>query len=147
MRKWQKRLKNILKQSETDSQMTPRDQLQEEIQSFLEETVLPAFKEIKEELSQYNRQVQINYNNENLEIDIIVYREGKEEFYYGIRCRFYQKMTFAFPLPAEEQSKPLGRAEVVLRVGQVKKNLDMNKTSRDDIIEDFLGEYEKWIAY
>lgn len=155
MEEWKSRLKKILEGTEDKSKKaaehkTSSADTRYHIIGFIENAVVPAFRELKKEIENEGREVVIDIPNElenksSITVSITVYNSNEEEFYYSIRGRPYQKMSFAFPYHTEEEPKYC-KAEIVLRSG-VQQSIDIKNYSKEDIINDFLDEYSKWASF
>ncbi|MFP4655528.1 MAG: hypothetical protein ACLFMM_07660 [Methanohalobium sp.] len=155
MEEWKSRLKKILEGTEDKSKKvaehsTSSADTRYHIIGFIENAVVPAFRVIKKELEDKGREVVIDSPDElekksSITVSITIYNNNEEEFFYSIRGRPYQKMSFAFPYHTEEEPKYC-KAEVVLRSG-VQQSIDIEKYSKEDIIHNFLDEYSKWAKF
>ncbi|MCL4800556.1 MAG: hypothetical protein KJ025_13275, partial [Burkholderiales bacterium] len=110
---------------------------------LIERVALPAFAEIAEELRRTGRQALVDRGPVHAALTVL--RDGREEFYYAVRLRAFQRMAFAFPEVARRPSAPMYRAEVVLRSGP-RAELDAARLTREALIRDFLDEYASWIG-
>lgn len=156
MSELKKKLDNILKNEKGDE--VPSDVYLKfarmNIRDFIKNVVLPTYHELKNELEEHGKDVVINVDEPNLNYaSIIVYtpsqtnpEEEVEEFCFRIRGKTYQKMQFAFPQHAEEDQPRVRKAEIVLRTGTLKE-YDFEQLTKEEIIDRFLEEYEKWIKY
>jgi hypothetical protein len=124
------------------------------IRDFIKNVVLPTYHELKTELEEHGKDVVISVDEPNLNYaSITVYtpsqtnpEEEIEEFCFRIRGKTYQKMQFAFPQHAEEDQPRVQKAEIVLRTGTLKE-YDFEELTKEEIIDRFLEEYEKWLKY
>ena len=152
MKNWKDRLKDILKGKIEEGSEAPipgertGEMAEVYITSFIENSVLPAFRELSAELEKHKRCPVIDVDEQKTEASLTVYFQEAEEFYYAVRGRAYQKGDFAFPQHAETQEESSLEAEVVLRSGSHHMG-DINSFSMDDIIKDFLDEYSKWAKF
>ncbi|MCD4820488.1 MAG: hypothetical protein K8R11_00060 [Methanococcoides sp.] len=156
MSELKKKLNNILKSE--DEEGTPSDVYLKfarmNIRDFIINVVLPSYHELKTELEEHGKDVVIDVDEPNLNYaSIIVYTPSQtnpdeeiEEFCFRIRGKTYQKMQFAFPQHAEEDQPRVQKAEILLRTGTLKE-YDLEELTTKEIIDRFLGEYEKWIKY
>lgn len=155
MEEWKSRLKKILEGTEDKSKKaaehsTSSADTRYHIIGFIENAVVPAFRVIKKELENEGREVVIDApdeleNKSSITVSITIYNNNEEEFFYSIRGRPYQKMSFAFPYHIEEEPKHC-KAEIVLRSG-VLQSIDIENYSKEDIINNFLNEYSKWAKF
>lgn len=144
--KWQTRLKNILTQTRPHHPEKNEDRIEEtrrEIARFFEETVMPAFYRLKEELKKYGRDVEIEKSPR--EASLIVYNNDAEEFSYAIRGHAYHNMTFAFPEFGEPSSaNRVYRAQVDLADTDTEE-FSFDEFTEENIIQDFLDHYSEWL--
>ncbi len=140
---WRERLQRIVR-AESRAERRPSvnvNQIREQINEFLDETVIPAFKEIRTELQKHGRDVRIEKHP--YQAVITVRKAGKEEFSYAVRGRAYHKLSFAFPQFNDKDESRILRAEVVLPSGP-RPDHKVNQFTREGIIKDFLDEYARW---
>ncbi|WP_292486250.1 hypothetical protein [Methanohalobium sp.] len=117
---------------------------------FIENAVIPAFTQLKKELENKGRKVVIEEpedleDRSSITASISVYKDDEEEFYYAIQGKPYQKMNFAFPYQPEDKPSYC-KAVILLRSG-VQGKIDIKKYSKEDIIQNFLDEYSKWVIF
>lgn len=134
MRDWKTRLQQLL------GSQTPPGHTRTDAERFLKETVLPAFREIEEEIQQYDgRRARVYVTGHSATI-VIIHR-AKEEFYYGIQPR-------AYPPPRrspERRAIPYYRAEVISSKGSI--GYDVMGFDKDRLIRNFLLEYDKSLRW
>ena len=111
------------------------------LKEFILDVVKPAFLDIKEELEKYNRIIQINFSEH--QASIIVRKNNMEELFYGIRGKVFHRLGYNFPNFNLTDATVKCYAQVLLRSGG-KKVYELKKFTRENIIHDFLNEYEKW---
>lgn len=146
MTEWKTRLHTIMQKhgGEEPFENEQARQTRQRIDSYLQGVVVPAFQQIKHEMYKYGRKAVIDDTKDKDEVSIVVYKEGREEFSYTLRCRAYYTRKFDFPMLKDDQEQPQRlQVEVSLRSGSQKKK-DMEAFTQQRIIEDFLREYEKW---
>ncbi|MFA9477490.1 BCCT family transporter [Phycisphaerales bacterium AB-hyl4] len=143
---WRPFLQRMLgPKAEATATLTPEvQQAQQRMAEFVEKTVLPAFKTLRNELQQHGRQIEIDRLPYHVALRVL--RDGDEEFFYAIRCRAYRRRVLTFPELSDGTGKPIVRGEVVLR-GGMGANRPMSEWSREIIIRDFLNEYSKWMGW
>ena len=112
--------------------------------AFIDQAVVPAFREIRRELQKHGREVAIE--KLRFQAGLIVTREGKEEFRYAVRVRVFRRAVATFPELERPDTPRVLRGEIILR-GGVHRDYDLSDFSRQGIIEDFLHEYAKWMGW
>lgn len=143
---WRTKLMNIahLEEIVMDEDLTPEQKKRRKVDDYLSLVAMPAFRSIRKVLSAQGREVLIQRGEQRLEM--VVKKRDKEEFYYCIRVQLYRKLKFAFPiLPLESEEGETARAEVYLRSGRL--HLDVTDYNSEQIIENFLYEYQRWIQW
>jgi choline/glycine/proline betaine transport protein len=114
------------------------------IKNFLSETVVPAFEEVAEELSNYGKDVDVEVGKKDA--SVTVSEDGDEEFFYSIRVRVYKERKYVFPvIPLSDEEGQVYRAEVHLKSGPT--DHDVTTYTKDQIIENFLYEYRRHIRW
>jgi hypothetical protein len=143
---WKSELKDITDESEkqTDKPENKKDMPQVRIDRFIEETVDPPFKELKEELAEHGRKAVID--REENRIRITVYHGDKEEFRYSIEGRAHRESRSDFPCCDDDAPPTKCQARVVLSSG-ANKFRDLSDFSREGIIDHFLRSYKKWMGW
>ncbi|MCP1728305.1 hypothetical protein J2T60_002305 [Natronospira proteinivora] len=148
MSNWKEKLKNMVEgasepQADMEAAQRKVDTRREEIMQFIQETVLPAFDDIKQELEQYGREVEVTPGK--YKARLVVYLNEAEEFSYVIRGDASHHMSFAWPVirPGEEDNE-VARAEIQ-RPGGLKRAFKLAEFTREGIIEDFLEGYKNWV--
>ncbi|WP_255542702.1 hypothetical protein [Azospirillum sp. INR13] len=111
---------------------------------FIADDVVPALRDIAEELERNGRVVEIDTSS--FTAGIAVLRDGQEEFSYAIRARAYHPMSFAFSGIEKDDEPWQTRAEVILR-GGLHKQLPQERMNRSAIRHDFIREYGKWMGW
>ena len=141
---WKDELKKVVESKPANVPKQDRDFVESsrrELAAFVSETVLPAFHALKDELEQYDREVSID--ERTYQAAIHVFKDGKEEYSYGIRGNIYHRMTFAFPEIDQDNEPRIAKAEIIPSQGS-KREYDLKKFTHDGIIKDFLKEYANW---
>ena len=111
---------------------------------FIADDVVPALRDIAEELERNGRVVELDASS--FSAGIAVLRDGQEEFSYAIRARAYHPMSFAFSGIEKDAEPWQTRAEVILR-GGLHKQLPPERMNRNAIRHDFVREYGKWVGW
>ena len=148
MSNWREKLKNMVENApgKQSSQARAQQRVEErraEIRQFIDDTVLPAFNEIKTELEKYDREVEVTPGK--YKARLVVFRNEAEEFSYVIRGDASHHMSFAWPVirPGDDENE-VARAEVQ-RPGGLKRAFNLAEFTHDGIIEDFLESYKNWV--
>lgn len=142
---WQTRLRDIVFRTQAGhAENEDRiDETRREIARFFEETVMPAFYALKEELKKYGREVEIEKSPR--EAALTVFNGDVEEFSYAIRGHAYHRMTFAYPEIADPSKESrVYRAEVDLGHTETEE-FSFSELSMENIIQDFLDHYSEWL--
>ncbi|MCC5829350.1 MAG: BCCT family transporter [Phycisphaeraceae bacterium] len=111
------------------------------ITAFIDETVVPAFREIEKELTKHKRTARIE--KRPYQVSITVFKDGEEEFSYAVRGRAFHKLSFAFPEFGPDDEPRILKAEVVVPSG-TQGGYQLTEFTRQGIIDDFLNEYAQW---
>lgn len=148
MSNWRDKLKNLVETAPAAGadQKEARQRIEErreEIMQFIQDTVLPAFNDIKSELEKYGRQAEITPGK--YKARLVIYRNDAEEFSYVIRGDASHHMSFAWPVirPGSEENE-VARAEIQ-RPGGLKRAFRLAEFTQDGIIDDFLDGYKNWV--
>ena len=143
---WQDRLSGVLKAvGERRRVESSVERAEASVASFIEATVLPAFKDLGEQLEKHGREVRIDHDQR--EAALIVLYGGEEEFAYAISGHVYRRSHAAFPkIPVPGEDDLREKAEVVLRTGR-RKEYEISQWTRQGIIDDFLESYVKWMGW
>lgn len=144
MSNWKEELRKVIESKPAGVPEKERDFVEDsrrELAAFIAETVLPAFHALKDELEKYGREVSID--ERSYQAAIHVFKDGKEEYSYGIRGNIYHRMTFAYPEIDRNNEPRIARAEIVPSHGS-KREYDIARFTHDGIIKDFLKEYANW---
>ena len=139
---WRGRLARAVETAEARGAQAPRPQRPE---AYLQETVLPAFHSLRDELERHGRRVVLRHDA--AEAVITVMRETAEEFSYGIRVRREHPMASAYPeMPDEIAEDEVHVAEVSVHDALQSAHAPAD-FGRDAIVTDFLEQYEKWAGW
>jgi hypothetical protein len=147
-KQWKNRLRSIMEGSQVESGAESQEEkARRRIVSFIHGTVVPAFEELKEELEDLGREVVVSVEKFSHQASLTVYKGEDEEFYYAVRGRAYRRKPPAFPVVRDESDQPLDLwVETDLRSGaQTKARVEA--FFKQDVIDDFLEQYRKWMDY
>jgi len=145
--RWQERLEAILGRPRGGGPREATGELakaRDRAKQFIEQTVLPAFREISQELKKHGREVRVE--RLHYQANLVVLREGAEEFRYTIRARVFRQAVAAFPELKDDDVPRRVMGEVITR-GRFAKDHDVDRFTHEGIIEDFLHEYAKWMGW
>jgi len=121
-----------------------KDEAREKAGRFIEQTVLPAFREIQKELERHGRKVAVQRHG--YQATLVIMRDDLEEFCYTVRARVFRKAVAAFPELEDGKVPRSVRGEIVIR-GGLPRTYDLSHFSREGVLEDFLHEYAKWVGW
>jgi len=139
---WKNQLKELL--GSASGEGGPRPPGPTRVRGFISGVVVPAFEEIAEELQEYGRDVEVEFADRNASIRVVY--QGKEEFYYEVKIRAYQKRKFAFPMtPLRDAEGRTYRAEVHLRDGA--QHQDVTDVTKEELIQYFLHDYARHLRW
>jgi choline/glycine/proline betaine transport protein len=139
---WRDELKALLESASGDE--GPRPTGPTRVRGFISGVVVPAFEEIAEELQEHGRDVEVEFSDRNASIRIV--HQGREEFYYEVKIRAYQKRKFAFPVtPLRDAEGRTYRAEIHLRDGA--QHQDVTEVSKGELIRYFLHDYARHLRW
>lgn len=144
LEEWKARLHEVMYQKQVGGQPTEDDQSHRVIAGFIDETVLPAFWDIKTALEEHGRSIEVQRSP--LQATLIVYKDDEEEFSYCVRGRAYHAMTSAFPQITPDEAPTSYKVEVLLYTGK-QVELNLKDLTRERILEDFLKGYDKWAGW
>jgi len=131
---WQRQLHGIISY--------PR---QSEVSKFLKDLAGPALEDVAEELRK--RSLEAELIKEDNRLKLTVTPGGEEEFVYGIRMRSYDMPSYSFieSQMNRQRSDRYYRAEVFLSDGG--QDYDVMDLTRDELIQDVLGQYDRHFQY
>ncbi len=147
MSDWRDRLRDIMEnvaptRSEQEVRREKIESRRREIEHFIQNTVLPAFEEIRKELEKYGRRAEIVPGRYKARLE--VYHNDLEEFSYVVRGDVYHRLSFAWPVQRSETEVDVARA-VIQRPGGRGRAFKLDEYTKDGIIEDFLVHYKDWV--
>ncbi len=141
---WRAQLQTLIGRQRPSRGHTDTETCRPRIRRFMDEEVDPAFKRLAAELQRNGRGVQVDRHP--FQATLVVLREGNEEFTYTLRGRTYRRMPFAFPELRGSAGEPICLAEILLRGGTISET-PLEGFTRDQIIQNFLAEYAKWMGW
>jgi len=142
MSDWKDDLESFFEEKERQNKAYTEQRQNAELQSasFLSNTVVPAFEEIRAELEKYGREVIIS--NKNQAVNIQIFYESSLEFDYWIKVDINNLRPHPeIQLTIDEQKVSL---EGTLRVGV--ESFTIEDISKEEIIGSFLSDYYAHIA-
>ncbi len=112
---------------------------------FITEVVRPAYEDIAEEMRKQGYAVDISEGDDR-RLRFEITHEGEPDFIYEVRPRAYAMPSFvATSEDDEREERKYFRAEVHLKEGG--QDYDVMGWSREDVISDILGQYEKHMHF
>ena len=116
-----------------------------EVHDFLHTEVKAALHEAIDELRRLGRSVELQTSDTG--INVTIFHADEPEFVYSVHLAEYLMPDFAFPEMevGENKQKHYCRAEVHLLEGS--QNYDIMGYSRDQILADFIQQYEKYMHF
>ena len=143
---WRRQLKRIIATTERYASAPEENaaRLREKFIAYLEQTVLPAFEQIRQTLHANGRTATIE--RDSTEATLTVWRGEQEEFRYVIRGRARAPMLVAFPDIRPGEPLPEVRAEVVIN-GAARGEHDPANWTQEDIAQEFVFAYGKWMGW
>lgn len=142
MSDWKDDLESFFEEKDRQNKAYTEQRQNAELQSasFLSNTVVPAFEEIRAELEKYGREVIIS--NKNQAVNIQIFYESSLEFDYWIKVDINNLRPHPeIQLTIDEQKVSL---EGTLRVGV--ESFTIEDISKEEIIGSFLSDYYAHIA-
>ena len=142
MSDWKDDLESFFEEKERQNKAYTEQRQNAELQSasFLSNTVVPAFEEIRAELEKYGREVIIS--NKDQAVNIQIFYESSLEFDYWIKVDINNLRPHPeIQLTIDEQKVSL---EGTLRVGV--ESFTIEDISKEEIIGSFLSDYYAHIA-
>ncbi|MDH1555791.1 BCCT family transporter [Stutzerimonas stutzeri] len=131
---WQRRLRTLM--------LFPR---RAHVVRFIAEVVRPAYEAIAEEMRKQGYEVEIS-EGEDRRLRFEITHEGEPDFIYEVRPRAYAMPSFVVTSEDDErEERKYFRAEVHLKEGG--QDYDVMGWSREDVIGDILGQYEKHMHF
>jgi choline/glycine/proline betaine transport protein len=144
---WREQLDAILRSRERAEAQAGRDKMAppaEALRALISDVVLPAFRDLEQELTAHGRQVTIQHDATYARLT--VWRGDVEELSFAVRGQARDERAFVFPEIRTRRELSSGKAEVVTRSGRQAEH-DVCELTRDDVIQDFLEAYDKWMGW
>ncbi len=146
MNNWKRRLQDLVTKKQEGGGKEEgggsKEERRRRLDSFFNETVIPAFRDIEGQLEGSHPDVQARVDREPYQVTLSVYRNDEREFYYTIREVRQHARTFAFPQIVRRSETKDWRVQVVLP-GKERKVRNPQEFTRKGLIDDFLREYEQ----
>jgi hypothetical protein len=135
MADWRKELGSFLDSTDNSG----AEEKGSELGSFIADTVLPAFEEIRAELVSRGREV--NVRDSEMSAVIVVNYQGEEELSYRVQGRTFPDRQLPFAKVRFRERKGLRRISVesMFRSGQ--PDYTMEDIGQDEVIRNFLDHY------
>ncbi|MFW6174833.1 MAG: BCCT family transporter [Chloroflexota bacterium] len=125
---------------------------EDQVRNFMEGTVLPAFERIQASLQQQGRNVELTRTTDGAAMR--VYRDGDEEFRFGVQCEADHSFSMAFPVLGSEREARTGvdpsGPEVRARIEEPSGHSRPHKMSDfdvDGIERHFTEHYGRWAQW
>jgi len=143
---WRDRLRQITAEPEPTflHAVSGQEEANRVLHHFIDETVVPAFEEIKTELENNGRTATITRGNNRAQLNVF-YNEA-EEFTYAIEGHAREKAVYAWPKFDTKRGIVAATADVVLRSGKQTEH-DIKSFNREQIIENFIEAYSTWMGW
>lgn len=146
MNSWKGKLQDLVTKKQGPGKEGSRHESKEErrrrLDAFFNEVVLPAFRELEQELRASHPDVVARIDREPYQITLSVYRNDSREFYYTVREVRLHRGMFAFPQIVSPGEHKEWRVQVVMP-GKECKPRDPGTFTKEGLIEDFLDRYAK----
>lgn len=144
MADWKDELERIIfdKQSSQPTEDTPA--VEDVLQRYIDDVVIPAFTELKAQMEQHGRTVQVR--KEGPLAAITVFFEDKEEFSMAVRARVYRRGADLFPTVETSERDLDLKAEVVLYGGTTQEQ-PLDSLTHQRIIDAFVKAYDHWVDW
>jgi len=144
MTDWRKQLREILNRGSGHSPDASLSESRRRIREYFDEVVAPALEALKQELAKHGREAEITRTP--TQATLSVYYDGDEEFSYAVQAHAYHRMSFAFPEFPRGDEPRVYQVEITPHERPAERHR-MAELTRDDIIQDFLDEYGKWMGW
>lgn len=116
---------------------------QQDVMIFLQQTVLPAMHELKNELSQtYELEVDIveRFNDEQVSLEFVIHKQSMRDFMYGIRA-VPQQTTLLL-----EKEEHLSTYQLMSYFFDGRSGYDVQYMTHNELIADILKHYERYLT-
>lgn len=140
---WRQRLTELLTerpQGAAEPDLSPA----EYIAGFLQNTVIPAFTEIRHELKSHGQDGLIERRHNQASLTVI--RNDRQEFTYAVRGHAYRSMQAAFPELPHNNDKRHYTVSIIVN-GEERRQRPMLRINRQDITDNFIEEYTQWVGW
>mgnify|MGYP006295870863 CR=1 FL=1 len=131
--------KNSLRSALDETRQTQHEKESTQMTRFLDDVVMPAFAELRDELEEHGREVVLR--RADTTATLIVHYGGEEEITYRIQSRTFPNsiVPFADIRYRERKGLKFVRAESMFRSG--KPDYSIEDVTRDEVIQNFLKQY------
>lgn len=144
---WRARLRYVTTRARGEAGRGMRHPARLALAAFIRDTVVPALRDVSQEIRSSGREVIINQHP--LHAGISVLRDGREEFFYVVKGQVSQRyaanMAELSRSDRNDRSAP-PEAEIVVRGGR-SRTLPLDTLDRNWLIEDFVGQYGRWMGW
>lgn len=142
MSSWKDHLKEIVDAADSSGRKTKEEG--QRVKGFLGDVVVPAFEAFAQQLQELERDVQMDLGDRKAQL--LVLKDGEEEFFFEIRIRAYRKRDFAFPvIPLRDSEGDIYRAEASIRSGSLFH--DLTDYSREGLLDVLVTEYGRHLRW
>ncbi|MGJ3242926.1 MAG: BCCT family transporter [Opitutales bacterium] len=144
---WRRHLGRLIDRSREQPFEDDHPETRQTLATFIDDTVLPAFNELKTELETHGRTAEIIHDDQHAAIRVL--KGEEEEFAYAIKANVYRQAHFAYPeqAPRDRQADQFRyAAEAVLRSGS-SGEYDLADWSRSGLVNHFLHHYARWMGW
>ncbi|MBN1239434.1 MAG: BCCT family transporter, partial [Gammaproteobacteria bacterium] len=143
---WRKRLKTVVWGYDRHMRRLEAQQAAAlpQIRRLLDETVLPAFDELKAQLEENGREVYIRTDGDWATLTTA--RDGEQEFALTVRGVVREPLTFALTDLATDPEEARPRVEIIVPTGRVGA-WPLEEFSAETIFDEFVAAYARWMGW
>lgn len=132
---WKNELGSFLNEQRKDK----KEERRLELEKFIREVVLPAFKELKAELEKHGRLAIIREVPSSASIKVT--NQGEEEITYSIQARTFSDRTVPYPSVRFRERRGVRYVATEGTFGTGAQSAAVPDVSKDDVIRNFLSYY------